>query len=93
MSERTQLEAKLLSAAELEVVNASRPPATQQASNEQLKVLAQRLRRDRDRDEMLPQRNTKCVEKLTQGEPSPTTRVGSRRSKCLEMPLSALRRN
>ena len=49
MSERTQLEARLLSAAELEVVNASRPPATQQASNEQLKVLAQRLRRARDR--------------------------------------------
>ena len=94
MSERTQLEARLLSAAELEVVNASRPPAIKQASDEQLKVLAQRLRRDRDRDEeLLPQRNTKCVEKLTQGEPSPTTRVGSRRSKCLEMPLSALRRN
>jgi hypothetical protein len=49
MSERTQLEARLLSAAELEVVNASRPPATQQASNEQLKVLAKRLRRARDR--------------------------------------------
>jgi hypothetical protein len=49
MSERTQLEARLLSAAELEVVNASRPPATQQASNEQLKVLAQRLKRARDR--------------------------------------------
>ena len=49
MSEQTQLEARLLSAAELEVVNASRPPATQQASNEQLKVLAQRLRRARDR--------------------------------------------
>ena len=48
MSERTQLEARLLSAAELEVVNASRPPATQQASNEQLKVLAKRLRRARD---------------------------------------------
>ena len=49
MSERAQLEARLLSAPELEVVNASRPPATQQASNEQLKVLAQRLRRARDR--------------------------------------------
>ena len=51
MSQRTQLEARLLSAAELEVVNASRPPAIGQASDEQLKVLAQRLRRDRDRDE------------------------------------------
>ena len=49
MSERTQLEARLLSAAELEVVNASRPPAIKQASDEQLKVLAQRLRRARDR--------------------------------------------
>src|SRR6185312_5929908 len=49
MSERTQLEARLLSAAELEVVNASRLPAIKQASDEQLKVLAQRLRRARDR--------------------------------------------
>ena len=49
MSQRTQLEARLLSAAELEVVNASRPPAIKQASDEQLKVLAQRLRRARDR--------------------------------------------
>ena len=47
MSERTQLEARLLSAAELEVVNASRPPAIKQASDEQLKVLARRLRRAR----------------------------------------------
>jgi hypothetical protein len=45
---RTQL-ARLLSAAELEVVNATQPPAIEQASNEQLKVLAQRLRRARDR--------------------------------------------
>jgi hypothetical protein len=45
MSEQTQLEARLLSAAELEVVNASRPPAIKQASDEQLKVLAQRLAR------------------------------------------------
>src|SRR4029079_16313156 len=49
MSEQTQLEARLLSAAELEVVNASRPPAIKQASDEQLKVLAQRLRRARGR--------------------------------------------
>jgi hypothetical protein len=49
MSELTQLEARLLSAAELEVVNASRPPAMEQASDEQLKVLAQRLRRARHR--------------------------------------------
>src|ERR1700674_326885 len=49
MSDQTKLEAKLLSAAELEVVNATRPPAIEQASDEQLKVLAQRLRRARDR--------------------------------------------
>jgi hypothetical protein len=49
MSDQTKLEARLLSAAELEVVNATRPPAIEQASNEQLKVLAQRLRRARDR--------------------------------------------
>src|SRR4026208_1582132 len=49
MSERTQLEARLLSAAELEVVNASRPSAIGQASDEQLKVLAQRLRRAREK--------------------------------------------
>jgi hypothetical protein len=49
MSERTQLEARLLSAAGLEVVNASRPPAIGQASDEQLKVLAQRLRRAREK--------------------------------------------
>ena len=49
MSERTQLEARLLSAAELEVVNESRPPAIKQASDEQLKVLAQRLRRAREK--------------------------------------------
>jgi hypothetical protein len=49
VSEQTQLEARLLSAAELEVVKASRPPAIEQASDEQLKVLAQRLRRARDR--------------------------------------------
>ena len=41
---------------------------------------------------LLPQRNAKCVEKLTHGEPSPTTRVGSRRSKCLEMPEELSRR-
>src|SRR4029078_2624534 len=34
MRERTQLEARLLSAAELEVVNASRLPAIKQASDE-----------------------------------------------------------
>ena len=48
MSDQTQVEARL-SAAELEVVNASRFPAIEQASDEQLKVLAQRLRRARDR--------------------------------------------
>lgn len=49
MSDQTKLEARLLTAAELEVVNATRPPAIEQASDEQLKVLAQRLRRARDR--------------------------------------------
>ena len=49
MSDQTKLEARLLSAAELEVVNATRPPAIEQASDEQLKVLAQRLGRARDR--------------------------------------------
>jgi hypothetical protein len=48
MSDQTQL-ARLLSAAELEAVKATRPPAIEQASDEQLKVLAQRLRRARDR--------------------------------------------
>jgi hypothetical protein len=48
MSDQIQVEARL-SAAELEVVNASRFPAIEQASDEQLKVLAQRLRRARDR--------------------------------------------
>jgi hypothetical protein len=49
MSDRAQLEARLLNAAELEIVNATRPPAIEQLSVEQLKVLAQRLRRARDR--------------------------------------------
>jgi len=49
MSDRKQLEARLLSAAELEDVNATRSPAIEQASGEQLKVLAKRLRRARDR--------------------------------------------
>ena len=49
MSDRKQLEARLLSVAELEDVEATRPPAIEQASAEQLKVLAQRLRRARDR--------------------------------------------
>jgi len=38
-----------LSAAELEVVNATKSPAIELASDEKLKVLAQRLRRARDR--------------------------------------------
>jgi hypothetical protein len=49
MGDRKQLEARLLSAAELEDVNATRPAAIEQASDEQLKVLAQRLRRSRNR--------------------------------------------
>ncbi|MGH9548211.1 MAG: hypothetical protein ACRD3W_02505, partial [Terriglobales bacterium] len=49
MTDRTELEARLLSAAELELVNATRPPVIEQASDEKLKVLVQRLRRARDR--------------------------------------------
>jgi hypothetical protein len=49
MNDLTQAEARLLSAAELKVVETSRPPAIEQASDEQLKVLAQRLRRARDK--------------------------------------------
>ena len=49
MSDRAQLEARLLKAAELDLVNATRPTAIEQASDEQLKVLARRLRRARDR--------------------------------------------
>ena len=49
MSDQKQLEARLLNADELEDVNATRPPAIGEASGEQLKVLAQRLRRARDR--------------------------------------------
>ena len=48
MSDQTKLEARLLSAAELEIVTATRPPAIEQASAEQLNALAQRLRRARD---------------------------------------------
>ena len=49
MSDQTKLEARLLSAAELDLVNATRPPAIEQTPNEQLKVLVQRLRRSRDK--------------------------------------------
>jgi hypothetical protein len=49
MSDSAELEARLLNAAKLEIVNATRPPAIEQLSVEQLKVLAQRLRRARDR--------------------------------------------
>ena len=49
MSDQKQLEARLLKAGELEDVNTTRPPAIEEASGEQLKVLAQRLRRARDR--------------------------------------------
>jgi len=78
MSDRKQLEVRLLSASELEDVNATRPPAIEQASGEQLKVLARRLRRARDRaKDIAAGQKPKCVEKLTPGEPSPleTTRV------------------
>src|SRR5262249_53239033 len=49
MSDRKQLEARLLSTSELQDVNATRPPATEQDSGEPLKVLARRLKRARDR--------------------------------------------
>jgi len=49
MSDQKQLEARLLKAGELEDVNTTRPPAIEEASGEHLKVLAQRLRRARDR--------------------------------------------
>lgn len=49
MSDRAQLEARLLDAGELEIVNATRPPSVGQLSVEQLKVLVQRLRRARDK--------------------------------------------
>jgi hypothetical protein len=49
MVDRAQLEARLLNAAELDIVNASRRPDIEQLSVEQLIVVAQRLRRARDR--------------------------------------------
>jgi hypothetical protein len=49
MIDRAQLEARLLKAAELDIVNATRHPDIEQLSVEQLKVIAQRLRRARDR--------------------------------------------
>jgi hypothetical protein len=49
MSDRAQLEARLLKAAELDIVNATRHPDIEQLSVEQLKVVAQRLRRAHDR--------------------------------------------
>src|SRR4029079_13653319 len=51
MSDLTKLEARLLGAAELDLVNATRPPSLEHTSNEQLKILAQRLRRSRDKAE------------------------------------------
>jgi hypothetical protein len=49
MIDRSQLEGRLLKAAELDIVNASRRPEIEQLSVEQLKVVAQRLRRAHDR--------------------------------------------
>ena len=49
MSDKAWLEARLLKAAELDLVNATRHPDIEQLSVEQLKVVAQRLRRARDR--------------------------------------------
>src|SRR6476620_8819127 len=48
------MEARLLSAAELEDVEATRPLAIEHASAEQLKVLAQRLSRAPDRAKDIP---------------------------------------
>jgi hypothetical protein len=96
MSERTQLEARLLNAAELEVVKASRAPATQQASNEQLKVLVQRLRRARDRAKDVAARQKPEMRGKAHprgAKPTRATRVRSQRPRCLRRPLNALRRN
>jgi len=49
MTDRAQLEARLLKAAELDTVNATRHPEIEQLSVEQLKGAAQRLRRAHDR--------------------------------------------
>ena len=85
-----------LSAAELEVVNATKSPAIELASDEKLKVLAQRLRRARDRaTDVDVALNAKCVERLTQGGSSPleTTRVHSQRPKCWRRLSGALWRS
>jgi hypothetical protein len=96
MSDLTELEARLLSAAELEDVNATRPPAMEHASDEQLKVLAQRLRRARDRarDIAAGQKREMRGKADPRGtKPLETTRVRSQRPKYWERPLSASRRN
>lgn len=49
MSDRAKLEARLLNAAELDIVNATRRPDIEQLSVEQLTDVAKRLRRARDR--------------------------------------------
>lgn len=49
MSDKAQLEARLLKAAELDIVNATRHPGIEQLSAEQLKIVVQRLRRAYDR--------------------------------------------
>ena len=93
MSERTQLEARL-SAAELEVVNASRLPAIKQASDEQLKVLAQRLRRARDRAKDVAARQKREMRgKAHPRGAKPNNTDTLAKAKCLTRPLNALRRN
>ena len=49
MTDRAQLEARLLKAAELDLVKVTRHPEIEQLSVEQLKVVAQRLRRAHER--------------------------------------------
>ena len=49
MSAKAESEARLLSAAELEIVNATREPEIRQRSSEELKSLSKRLRQAHDR--------------------------------------------
>ena len=73
MSDQTQVEARL-SATELEVVNAARSPAIEQASDEQLKILAQRLRRARDRAKDIAARQKREMRGKTQPKGTKPTR-------------------
>jgi len=71
-----RLEARL-SAAELEVVSASRSPAIEQASDEQLKILAQRLRRARDRAKDIAARQKREMRGKAQPKGTKPTRDNS----------------